>query len=65
MKKYLYYLFMTYGRVTDIILLPKMRGQAFIVFQAPAMALNARKSLSEYIFFGKPLVSSTPGTIQI
>ena len=59
MKRQLYYLFTTYGRVTELILLPGMRGQAYVVLQEPAMALHALKSINEFTFFGKPLVTST------
>lgn len=54
----LFALFMTYGRVIDIVLQKgkKMKGQAFLVFSDLAEATAAMRACEGLIFYDKPLV---------
>ncbi|EEB08393.1 U2 snRNP-associated protein Msl1 [Schizosaccharomyces japonicus yFS275] len=53
----LYLLFSTYGTVLDVVALktPKMRGQAHIVFHDQTAAAIAKKTLTNFMFFGKEM----------
>lgn len=55
LKRALYYLFSPYGRVLEIIAMktPKMRGQAFIIFQAITSATTALRVLQGFQLFDK------------
>ncbi len=55
LKRSLYYLFSPYGRILDIIAMktPKMRGQAFIIFQSITSATNASRVLQGFQLFDK------------
>ncbi|KAL5963481.1 U2 small nuclear ribonucleoprotein B [Taenia solium] len=57
LKRALYYLFSPYGRVLEIIAMktPKMRGQAFIIFQALTSATTALRVLQGFQLFDKPM----------
>ncbi|VDM22193.1 unnamed protein product [Hydatigera taeniaeformis] len=57
LKRALYYLFSPYGRVLEIIAMktPKMRGQAFIIFQAITSATTALRVLQGFQLFDKPM----------
>lgn len=55
LKHNLYLLFSTYGDVIDIIIRPKMRGQAHIILDSVASALSARASLDKRRFFSKEM----------
>jgi len=57
LRKTLYNLFVTYGRVLGIIAIKgvKMRGQAFIVFDDIQNSTVALRSLQGVSFFGKPM----------
>jgi len=57
LKKALYNLFITYGRVLNIIAskTPKMRGQAFIIFDDIQNSTGALRSLQGLVFYDKPL----------
>lgn len=54
----LYSLFTTYGKVLDIIAskTPKMRGQAFLVFENLAEATTAMRACEGMMFYDKPMV---------
>lgn len=54
----LYALFMTYGRVIDVIAKKgkKMRGQAFLAFADLTEATAAMRACEGMIFYDKPLV---------
>ncbi|MCO5584899.1 hypothetical protein L7F22_038831 [Adiantum nelumboides] len=58
LKKQLYALCLTYGRIIDIITTRAegMRGQAFIVFEDLASSTSALRSLDGFNFYGKPLI---------
>lgn len=51
-------LFTTYGKIVDIIAAktPKMRGQAFLVFNDLASATTAMRACEGMVFYDKPLV---------
>lgn len=55
LKRTLYYLFSPYGRILEIIAMktPKMRGQAFIIFQALTSATTALRALQGFQLFDK------------
>ncbi|KAJ9081367.1 hypothetical protein DSO57_1015446 [Entomophthora muscae] len=57
LKKNLYSLFTTYGRVIDIVALKtgKARGQAFIVFADITSATGALRALQKFNFLGKEM----------
>ncbi|RLV87022.1 putative U2 small nuclear ribonucleoprotein B'' [Meyerozyma sp. JA9] len=55
LKHNLYLLFSTYGDVIDIIIRPKMRGQAHIILDSVASASSARASLDKRRFFSKEM----------
>lgn len=57
-KKQLYALCITYGRIIDIIATRAegMRGQAFIVFEDLASSTSALRALDGFNFYGKPLI---------
>merc|ERR1712216_1020079 len=57
LKRALYQLFITYGDIIDIVHMrtPKMRGQAFVVFDDISGATAARRALDKFPFFGRPL----------
>jgi U2 small nuclear ribonucleoprotein B'' len=57
LRKSLYNLFVTYGRVLGIIAMKgvKMRGQAFIVFDDIQNSTAALRSLQGVVFYGKPM----------
>ncbi|CAB3388293.1 Hypothetical predicted protein [Cloeon dipterum] len=60
LKKSLYYLFSQFGYIIDIVALktPKMRGQAFVVFQDINSASNSIRGMQGFLFYKKPLVLS-------
>ncbi|KAK0553385.1 hypothetical protein OC846_002545 [Tilletia horrida] len=57
LRKQLYALFGTYGRILDVTATRAdgMRGQAFVVFQDLAGATAALRGLSGFIFYDRPL----------
>ncbi|CDS01021.1 hypothetical protein [Sporisorium scitamineum] len=57
LRRQLYSLFSSYGRVLDIVATraPSMRGQAFVVFETPTIANAAKRALSGFSFYGKGL----------
>ena len=57
LRKSLYNLFVTYGRVMGVIAIKgvKMRGQAFIVFDDIQNSTAALRSLQGVVFFEKPM----------
>lgn len=57
LRKVLYLLFSTYGKVIDVVALktPKMRGQAHIVFSDIPGAVTGLRSLQGFEIFGKKL----------
>lgn len=57
-KKQLYALCITYGRILDIITTRAdgMRGQAFVVFEDLASSTAALRALDGFNFYGKPLM---------
>ncbi|TKY88237.1 hypothetical protein EX895_002947 [Sporisorium graminicola] len=57
LRRQLHTLFSTYGRILDVVATraPSMRGQAFVVFETPATASAAKRALSGFAFYGKPL----------
>lgn len=59
LKSQLFALFMTYGRVIDVVAQKgtKMRGQAFLVFSDLAEATSAMRACEGMLFYDKPLVS--------
>ena len=62
LKSQLYSLFMTYGRVIDIVAQKgaKMKGQAFLAFADLAEATTAMRALDGMLFYDKPLVCPYP-----
>ena len=58
LRAQLYALFMTYGRVIDVIAQKgkKMKGQAFLAFSDLAEATAAMRACEGMIFYDKPLV---------
>uniref|UniRef100_A0A0D6R2Y2 RRM domain-containing protein n=1 Tax=Araucaria cunninghamii TaxID=56994 RepID=A0A0D6R2Y2_ARACU len=57
LKKSLYALFSQFGRIVDIVALktPKLRGQAWVVFDEVTAASNALRQLQGFPFYDKPL----------
>jgi len=57
MKKRLYELFIAFGDVIDVVHMrtPKMRGQAFIVYEDISGATAAMRALNRFQFLGRPL----------
>lgn len=57
LRKSLYNLFVTYGRVLGVIAMKgtKMRGQAFIVFDDIQNSTQALRALQKVVFYGKPM----------
>jgi RNA recognition motif-containing protein len=57
LRKALYNLFVSYGRVVAVIAMKgvKMRGQAFIVFDDIQNSTAALRSLQGVVFYGKPM----------
>jgi len=57
LRKSLYNLFVTYGRVVAVIAMKgvKMRGQAFIVFDDVQNSTAALRSLQGVVFYDKPM----------
>jgi RNA recognition motif-containing protein len=60
LRHQLFSLFMTYGRVIDVVAQkgPKMRGQAFLVFSDLAEATAAMRACEGFLFYDKPMVRS-------
>ena len=58
LKEALYYLFGQYGTILDIVALrePRLKGQAWVVYSQLSSAINAKKELNNFKFFGKELV---------
>jgi U2 small nuclear ribonucleoprotein B'' len=58
-KRQLYCLFITYGKILDIVAtkIGSMKGQAFIVFTDLASSTAALRAMDGFIFYDKPLVS--------
>jgi U2 small nuclear ribonucleoprotein B'' len=58
LKRQLYCLFVTYGKLLDVVAtkVDGMRGQAFVVFQDLASSTAALRALDGFIFYEKPLV---------
>merc|ERR1711934_569906 len=57
LRKMLYELFVAYGDVIDVVHMrtPKMRGQAFVVFDDISGATSAMRALQRFEFCGRPL----------
>jgi len=57
MRKALYQLFVAYGDIIDVVHMrtPKMRGQAFVVFEDVTGSTAAIRALNKFNFFGRPL----------
>ncbi|KDN50285.1 hypothetical protein RSAG8_01621, partial [Rhizoctonia solani AG-8 WAC10335] len=57
LKAQLYALFTPYGRIVDIVAIksPKMRGQAFVVFQDLAGATAAMRAWDSEVFYDKEM----------
>ncbi|WFD34096.1 hypothetical protein MCUN1_000928 [Malassezia cuniculi] len=57
LRRQLYTLFATYGRVIDVVATraPGMRGQAFVVFRDQPSATAALNALDGFEFYDKPL----------
>lgn len=55
LKHNLYLLFSTYGDVLEIVIRPKMRGQAHVILESVSSALAARASLDKRRFFSKEM----------
>lgn len=60
LRAQLFALFMTYGRVIDVVAQKgkKMKGQAFLVFADLAEATAAMRACEGMIFYDKPMVSA-------
>ena len=58
LRHQLFSLFMTYGKVLDVVAQkgPKRRGQAFLVFADLAEATAAMRACEGFIFYDKPMV---------
>lgn len=58
LRAQLFALFMTYGRVLDVVAVKsqKMRGQAFLVFTDLAEATAALRACEGMVFYDKPMV---------
>jgi RNA recognition motif-containing protein len=59
LRSQLYALFSTYGKIIDVVAMkgPKMKGQAFLVFNELTAATSAMRALEGMEFYDKPLVS--------
>lgn len=59
LRSQLFALFMTYGKVIDVVALKgqKMRGQAFLVYTDLSEATAALRACEGMIFYDKPMVS--------
>lgn len=59
LKRSLYALFSQYGRILDVVALktPKLRGQAWVVFNELTAASNAFRQMQNFPFYDKPMVS--------
>lgn len=55
LKHNLYLLFSTYGAVISILLNPKLRGQAHVVFETTQAASVALKAMQNVVVFGKEM----------
>jgi U2 small nuclear ribonucleoprotein B'' len=57
-RSQLYALFTTYGKLIDVVATktPKMRGQAFLVFNDLTSATAALRACDGMVFYDKPLV---------
>ena len=68
LRSQLFGLFMTYGKVIDVVALKskKMRGQAFLVFTDLAEATAALRACEGMVFYDQPMVSvvSLPTDVQ-
>ena len=58
MKKALHLAFAAYGSVLDVVCCktPKLRGQAWVVFDSVPAATNALRGLQGLPFYDRPLV---------
>jgi U2 small nuclear ribonucleoprotein B'' len=58
-KRQLYCLFITYGKILDVVAtkIGSMKGQAFVVFMDLASSTAALRAMDGFIFYDKPLVS--------
>lgn len=59
MKKSLYAIFSQFGQILDIVLIKnlKMKGQAFVIFKEIASATQAMRSMQDFPFYEKHMVS--------
>lgn len=66
LKKSLHAIFSQFGPILDIIALKtlKMRGQAFVVFKEIGSASNALRSMQNFPFYDKPMVSKEDNEIS-
>eukprot|EP00252_Welwitschia_mirabilis_P016619 TRINITY_DN3671_c0_g1_i1.p1 TRINITY_DN3671_c0_g1~~TRINITY_DN3671_c0_g1_i1.p1 ORF type:complete len:235 (-),score=68.13 TRINITY_DN3671_c0_g1_i1:147-851(-) len=57
LKRSLYALFSQFGRILDVVALktPKLRGQAWIVFDEVTAASNALRQMQNFPFYDKPV----------
>ncbi|MBA0577314.1 hypothetical protein Gohar_019169 [Gossypium harknessii] len=57
LKRSLYALFSQYGRILDVVALktPKLRGQAWVVFDELTSASNAFRQMQNFPFYDKPM----------
>ncbi|GMI96919.1 U2 small nuclear ribonucleoprotein B [Hibiscus trionum] len=57
LKRSLYCLFSQYGRILDVVALktPKLRGQAWVVFDELTAASNAFRQMQNFPFYDKPM----------
>ncbi|KAE8223241.1 hypothetical protein CF319_g3700 [Tilletia indica] len=57
LRRQLYVLFGTYGRILDVVATRSdgMRGQAFVIFEDLAAATAALRALTGFIFYDSPL----------
>eukprot|EP00735_Rhodelphis_limneticus_P007741 TRINITY_DN20357_c0_g1::TRINITY_DN20357_c0_g1_i1::g.8499::m.8499 TRINITY_DN20357_c0_g1::TRINITY_DN20357_c0_g1_i1::g.8499 ORF type:complete len:137 (+),score=17.53,sp/O22922/RU2B1_ARATH/63.92/7e-43,RRM_5/PF13893.1/3.5e-12,RRM_1/PF00076.17/9.5e-11,RRM_6/PF14259.1/1.9e-05 TRINITY_DN20357_c0_g1_i1:38-448(+) len=57
LRRQLYFLFSQFGAILDVVALktPKMRGQAFIVFQDISTAAAALRQMQGFPFYDKPM----------
>ena len=60
LRKSLYAMFSQFGKILDVVCLKtyRLRGQAWVVFADISGATNALRSMQEFPFFEKPMVSS-------
>lgn len=54
-------MFSQFGKILDVVCLKtyRLRGQAWVVFADISGATNALRSLQDFPFFDKPMVSSS------